>query len=106
VIGSSFQYFEILGIKINRLSKVQVATWWNSVIQSNRKVSICIANAHTLNLACRDIDYLKCLENFYVLNDGVGVSMASKILYGEDFHDNLNGTDLIPYYLGNTSEIR
>lgn len=93
---------EILGVRINRFSKEQVVTWWDSVIQNNGKVSICIANAHTLNLAYKDINYLGCLEGFYVLNDGVGVSIASKILYGEDFPDNLNGTDLIPYYIENS----
>jgi beta-1,4-glucosyltransferase len=31
-----------------------------------------------------------------LVNDGLGVSLASYLLYGKDFPENLNGTDLVP----------
>ncbi|MBN9247947.1 MAG: WecB/TagA/CpsF family glycosyltransferase [Hyphomicrobium sp.] len=34
-----------------------------------------------------------------ILNDGVGVDIASQILYGERFPENLNGTDFTPELL-------
>jgi alpha-1,3-mannosyltransferase len=34
-----------------------------------------------------------------VLNDGIGVNFASRLLYGEPFPENLNGTDFCPSLL-------
>ena len=34
-----------------------------------------------------------------MLNDGIGIDLASKLLFGAQFPDNLNGTDFTPYYL-------
>jgi alpha-1,3-mannosyltransferase len=102
VINSNSLQFEILGIKINRLLKDEVVDMLDNIIGNNNKICVCIANAHTLNLAYEDMGYLDCLKNFYVLNDGIGVSIASRILYGKDLPDNLNGTDLVPYYLKNS----
>lgn len=33
-----------------------------------------------------------------IVNDGVGVDIAAKLLYGRTFKDNLNGTDFTPFY--------
>ena len=40
----------------------------------------------------------KCL----VMNDGIGVDAASRLLFGSRFPQNLNGTDFTPNYLKNT----
>jgi len=34
-----------------------------------------------------------------VLNDGIGTDIASRVLYGAKFPDNLNGTAFVPYFL-------
>lgn len=55
---------------------------------------IAFCNAHTVNLARRDPGFVRALEGATVLNDGVGVDIARKLLYGAPFPDNLHGTDL------------
>jgi N-acetylglucosaminyldiphosphoundecaprenol N-acetyl-beta-D-mannosaminyltransferase len=61
--------------------------------------SVFFLNAHCYNLAIADSEYCKVLtESDYVLNDGIGVSIAGK-LKGIKFRENLVGTDLIPDYL-------
>ncbi|VWX53341.1 WecB/TagA/CpsF family glycosyltransferase [Novosphingobium sp. 9U] len=57
-----------------------------------RVVAFC--NAHTVNLARRDPTFVRALDRALVLNDGVGVDIARKLLYGSSFPANLHGTDL------------
>ena len=42
------------------------------------------------------------LQNALVFNDGLGVDIAGRILYGSPFQKNLNGTDFVPNYLRQT----
>ena len=64
-----------------------------------QRVLIAFANAHTLNVAASNGDFRAALQNSLVLNDGIGVDIASRLLYGSPFPDNLNGTDFSPNYL-------
>jgi alpha-1,3-mannosyltransferase len=41
-------------------------------------------------------------KRLVILNDGIGIDIASKILYGKFFKDNLAGTDFIPHFLENS----
>jgi N-acetylglucosaminyldiphosphoundecaprenol N-acetyl-beta-D-mannosaminyltransferase len=80
--------------------------------------SIYFVNTHTLNLACDDAEFRAVLGRAnYVFGDGTGVRWASRILYGREPRDNVNGTDLTPrlftetagrgyryFLLGNTPE--
>jgi alpha-1,3-mannosyltransferase len=66
---------------------------------SGQRTTVAFANAHTLNVASRNPDFRAVLQDSLVLNDGIGVDIASLILYGSPFPDNLNGTDFSPNYL-------
>ena len=59
-------------------------------------------NAHTVNLAAGDPDLCQALQQATILNDGIGVDVASRMLFGSPFPNNLNGTDLIPKLLAST----
>ena len=56
-------------------------------------------NAHTVNMADARPDFAASLADALILNDGIGVDLGSRILYGTRFPDNLNGTDLTPAVL-------
>ena len=64
--------------------------------------AIAFANAHTLNVAAENPAFRLALQNALVFNDGLGVDIASRILYGSPFPENLNGTDFVPNYLRRT----
>ena len=64
--------------------------------------AIAFANAHTLNVAAETPAFHLALQNALVFNDGLGVDIASHILYGSPFPENLNGTDFVPNYLRRT----
>lgn len=64
-----------------------------------RSVYLAFANAHTLNQARRQPAYQNTLRHFLVVNDGVGMDIASRWRYGHTFPENLNGTDFVPRWL-------
>ena len=60
---------------------------------------VVFANAHTLNSTVSDRGMDSVLERAIVFNDGIGVDLASRLLFGKGFPENLNGTDFVPHYL-------
>ncbi len=70
-----------------------------------RIVTFC--NAHSVNLA-RDVPPLAdAYADSLVLNDGIGVDVARRLLYGAPFPANLNGTDFMPAFLsGSAHDLR
>jgi N-acetylglucosaminyldiphosphoundecaprenol N-acetyl-beta-D-mannosaminyltransferase/alpha-1,3-mannosyltransferase len=54
---------------------------------------------HTFNLALNSPAFSAALSKATVFNDGIGIDVASRILFGAPFPDNLNGTDLTPALL-------
>ncbi|HWM81877.1 MAG TPA: WecB/TagA/CpsF family glycosyltransferase [Pseudolabrys sp.] len=60
---------------------------------------VVFANAHTLNSATFDPGTEAVFDRAIIFNDGIGVDLASRLLFGKGFPENLNGTDFIPHYL-------
>ncbi|MBY0561601.1 MAG: WecB/TagA/CpsF family glycosyltransferase [Hyphomicrobium sp.] len=68
-------------------------------LRTSRSMNVAFANANLLMKARRDPLLQRQLDGMLVLNDGVGVDIASRILYGKGFPENLNGSDLTPELL-------
>ncbi|MBB4953935.1 exopolysaccharide biosynthesis WecB/TagA/CpsF family protein [Agrobacterium vitis] len=62
-------------------------------------VKVSFLNANNVNIMLQDAAYFEALQHHLVLPDGIGVDMAAKILDGDAFAANLNGTDFIPALL-------
>jgi len=100
-------YREVLGLTRRRIGRVHVdvhsydsaTDFIVRAAEAREPTMVTFANAHTINVAARYPQMEKALESATVLNDGVGVDLASKILYKEKFPDNLNGTDFVPHLL-------
>lgn len=67
-----------------------------------RPVLVAFLNAHISNLAAENAEFAAVMRKALVLNDGVGVDIASRLLHGAPFPANLNGTDFVPFYLAAT----
>jgi alpha-1,3-mannosyltransferase len=85
-VGTASQALELLDARFERSECTLVA----------------FANAHALNVARRNETFRAILKKSIVFNDGIGVDIASLMLFGKAFPQNLNGTDFIPYYLQST----
>jgi exopolysaccharide biosynthesis WecB/TagA/CpsF family protein len=90
----------IFGLDIAVLTRDVAARTLEQHICQRNPVRLAFVNANLANMAYKDALLRNSLQNFLLLNDGVGLNIASRILYGEAFPDNLNGTDFIPYFLG------
>jgi alpha-1,3-mannosyltransferase len=103
-----YEYFcgtktrNILGVAISVGTAAETARLLDARFEHNSSTIVAFANSHLLNVASRDEDFRAILGNSIVLNDGVGTDIASRILFGSAFPENLNGTDFIPHYLQNT----
>jgi alpha-1,3-mannosyltransferase len=96
------------GVRVILDVPVQVGSFAHAVdvidecFTKRQSTAVAFANAHTLNVAAKNADFRMALQNALVLNDGIGVDIASRILYGQAFPENLNGTDFGPNYLRHT----
>lgn len=64
---------------------------------------VAFANAHSLNVAVTDHRFRSALQASIVFNDGAGLNIASHLLFGSPFPENLNGTDFVPQYMVKTA---
>ena len=92
----------ILGVPITVGTAVQMVKLLDGRFEQKSHTNVAFANSHLLNVASNDEQIRAILGESIVLNDGIGTDIASFILFGEAFPENLNGTDFIPYYLQNT----
>jgi alpha-1,3-mannosyltransferase len=98
--GHSIQ--RILGIDIRVMRRAEAVATLDRLYDGAEAIGVGFANAHTINTAsCNDIARAE-FRKLLVLNDGVGVALASRMLYRRHFPDNLNGTDFVPGYLAAT----
>ena len=89
----------IQGIKVLDLDAKSTMAYIENRLETESAIKIAFANAHMVNVSNRNSKLKNALRNFIVLNDGVGLSIASKLKYGEAFKENMNGTDFVPIFL-------
>lgn len=92
----------ILNVPIQVESFTTAVEHLDEHFDTGRPTTVAFANAHTLNIAASDSAFKEVLQHAMVLNDGIGVDIASRVQYGVPFPENLNGTDFVPAYLGAT----
>lgn len=100
-------YARVLGCSKRRIGPVSIDVLdEDSVLSSildkaaaGQGAMFAFCNAHTVNVAAGDANLRQALRGATVLNDGIGVDIASRTLFGSSFPQNLNGTDLIPKLL-------
>jgi alpha-1,3-mannosyltransferase len=104
-------YRSVLGQDVRTILDVPVlvrtspeAIWLlDDRFERNKPTAVVFANAHTLNRAINP-SVRSMLDRAIVFNDGLGVDIASRMLFGRSFPDNLNGTDFVPHYLRSTNK--
>ena len=90
---------DILGIPVADIGFDAAIRLLRGFVAERRFTKVGFLNAHNANLAWSNSQFAEALSDFLILSDGVGVDIAAKLLYGEPFPANLNGTDFIPELL-------
>lgn len=93
----------ILDVPILAKTSAEAVDLLDREFAAGRTGIVVFANAHTLNTTVADRRVRSILKRAIVFNDGIGVDIASRVLFGKSFPDNLNGTDFIPQFLRETS---
>ncbi|HXD44311.1 MAG TPA: WecB/TagA/CpsF family glycosyltransferase [Pseudolabrys sp.] len=99
-------YRSVLGQDVRTILDVPVqvrtapeAIWLlDDRFERNKATVVVFANAHTLNRAANPA-VRSILDRAIVFNDGLGLDIASRVLFGRAFPENLNGTDFVPHFL-------
>ncbi len=94
----------IFGISVSNLSRDEAIGHLLQAVQYRQPMKIAFCNAHTANLAWDDPAIRALLADFTVFADGIGVDIAARLLHGNSFAANLNGTDFVPALL--VAEVR
>lgn len=89
----------LLGVTIRTRGREQAVSTIDQAFAEGQRLNVGFVNAHSLNIAIGSSPYRAALEQFLVLNDGLGINLASRLKYGKPFAANLNGTDFVPYFL-------
>lgn len=99
-------YRRALGETARRIGPVSVAVLRMpeafariGVMIGHHRGTVAFANHHTVNMASRHPEVAELLDRSLVLCDGVAMDVASRMIYGARFPENLNGTDIIPRLL-------
>lgn len=86
-------------VRLNVLVRGSAIEQIKRAVDQRIPVPVYFCNAHTVNLAAQNLPLREALSEGVVLNDGIGVDLASKLLFGKPFPSNLNGTDFVPEFL-------
>ena len=90
---------DILGTGVANMTRNEALRMLSGFVERREFTKVGFLNAHNANVAKTDPEFAAALEHFLILPDGIGVDIASRMLYGEFFPANLNGTDFIPAFL-------
>jgi exopolysaccharide biosynthesis WecB/TagA/CpsF family protein len=94
----------LLDVPVAMISPAEALAEIERLYLGDTPAVVAYVNAHTLNLAAKDIEYRRVLQEAdLVLNDGAGVALAAR-LQGKRFPANLNGSDFNPQIVRLASE--
>lgn len=93
---------DILGVRVHSGPVDHVVQHIDGRLRSHDSTRVAFLNAHLSNLCSTNSELRGCLDQFLVLNDGIGVDIARRVLHGQPFSENLNGTDFVTNYLDRT----
>ena len=95
--------WDILGIPVLAGHASDVTHELDSRLTDGERIKLTYLNAHASNVAAGHPEFSTALKSFSVLNDGVGLDIAARMLKGSAFPENLNGTDFTLRYLNETA---
>lgn len=84
------------GYRMRSIGRQQLAGEVLGALSSGRKRQVFFANTNFV-VQCRPLRTPLQAPSVYVVNDGIGMDLASLLIHRRRFAENLNGTDFIPY---------
>lgn len=95
--------YVLAGYPIFEADREELARILHGRLQQGRHSVLLYANTNFV-VQCRPLLPKLCQPDVLIVNDGVGMDIASLLLRQQRFKDNLNGTDFTPYFLARTTK--
>lgn len=89
----------IFEVPVAALGYVEAAKLVTDTLAAKSFLRVNFLNANNANISANSPELTSALQRSVVLSDGVGLDVASRLLYGAPFPANLNGTDFVPRLL-------
>jgi beta-1,4-glucosyltransferase len=86
----------IAGFPVMEATQPELAQCLLNSVVSREKRTLLFANSNFI-VKCQSLLHEMYDERVIIVNDGVGMDIAARILHGRAFKANLNGTDFTPY---------
>jgi beta-1,4-glucosyltransferase len=84
------------GYRVQSITRERLAEDLLEALDSGRKRQVFFANTNFV-MQCRPLRTRLQAPSVCVVNDGIGMDLASLLIHRRRFAENLNGTDFIPY---------
>lgn len=86
----------IAGFPVTESTQYELAQCLLNTVSSKDKVTLLFANSNFI-VKCEPLLHQMYDDKVIIVNDGVGMDIAARIIHGRSFKANLNGTDFTPY---------
>lgn len=93
---------QVGGFAVLKITSAELATHLLAQRQLGKQVTLFFANTNFV-VQCRDMHSRMAKEDVTIVNDGVGMDIAARLLHGDRFKENLNGTDFMPFLFRQSS---
>jgi exopolysaccharide biosynthesis WecB/TagA/CpsF family protein len=103
--GAGLPSRDILGISVSIATTQEAIGHLDDRVQKHIPTCVAFLNANTSNLAASQPRLEAVLKSWTVFSDGIGADIASRVLHGAAFPENLNGTDFVPLFLRDTRHV-
>jgi beta-1,4-glucosyltransferase len=93
----------IAGYPILETTQSELAAHIYDRINASQKTILFFANTN-FTVKCRFLLSRLISTDVVIVNDGIGMDIACKMMHGHKFKSNLNGTDFTPYFLSQSKQ--
>lgn len=92
----------IAGFNVHKTTAADLAPQLHARMQAGVSSLVLFANTNFI-VKCRTLIPALHASHAWIVNDGIGMDLAARMIYRERFPENLNGTDFTPYLLRTAS---
>jgi beta-1,4-glucosyltransferase len=93
----------IAGYPVWETTQDELATHIYERFNASQKTVLLFANTN-FTVKCRFLLSRLMTNDVVIVNDGVGMDIACRMMHGHKFKSNLNGTDFTPYFLSQSKQ--
>jgi beta-1,4-glucosyltransferase len=97
----SSQVINVAGFPVTRISANGLVDYLETQVRVGGKIALFYANTNFV-VRCKPLQESMQRQDVVIVNDGIGLDLAVRMICHRDFPENLAGSDFIPYFFSHT----